>query len=93
MKVIRIAEENHGHIGIAVSMKAAFQYLVETGWITPKTEFYINNLWVELGKIMWDAGLAVTRNNMVLWCMQNADNWELWEGMFYFFVDDVIEEG
>ena len=92
MKVIHIDEENHGHIGTAVSMKAAFQYLVDAEWITPRTEFYINGSWVELGKIMWDAGLAVTRNNMVFWCMQNADNWELWDGMFYFSAEDVIEE-
>lgn len=52
MKVIHINEENHGYIGTAVSMKAAFQYLVDAEWITPKTEFYINGSWVELGKIM-----------------------------------------
>jgi hypothetical protein len=92
MKVIHIEEENHGHIGTAVSMKAAFQYLVDAKWITPKTEFYINDSWVELGKIMWDAKLAVTRDNMVFWCMQNADNWELWDGMFCFFADELIEE-
>ena len=92
MKIIHIDEENHGHIGTAVSMKAAFQYLVDAEWITPKTEFYISDSWVELGKIMWDAGLAVTRDNMVFWCMQNADNWELWDGMFYFHADDIIEE-
>ena len=92
MKVIQINEENHGHIGTAVSMKAAFQYLVDADWIKPSTEFYINDSWVQLGKIMWDAGLAVTRNNMVFWCMQNADNWELWDGMFYFSADDIIEE-
>lgn len=93
MKVIQIAEEYYGHIGTAVSMKAAFQYLVDAEWITPKTEFCINDSWVELGKIMWDAKLAVTRDNMVFWCMQNADNWELWDGMFYFSEDIVIEEG
>ena len=92
MKVIQIIEENHGHIATAVSMKAAFQYLVDAGWITPDTDFHINGSWVDLGKIMWDAGLAVTRNNMVFWCMQNADNWELWDGMFYFSEDEVIEE-
>jgi hypothetical protein len=93
MKVIHINEEFHGHIGTAVSMRAAFQHLVDAEWITPKTEFYINGSWAELGKIMWDAGLAVTRNNIVFWCMQNADNDELWDGMFYFSEDDVIEEG
>ena len=92
MQVIQINEENYGHIGTAVSMKAAFQYLVDFEWITPKTEFYINDSWVELCKIMWDAGLAVTRDNMVFWCMHNADNWELWDGMFYFSAVDVIEE-
>ena len=39
MKVININEENYGHIGTAVSMKASFQYLVDAEWITPKTEF------------------------------------------------------
>ena len=92
MNIIHIEEENHGYIGTAVSMKAAFQYLVDAEWITPKTEFYINGSWVELGKIMWDAGLAVTRDNMVFWCMQNVDNWELWDGMFYFSEESIIEE-
>ena len=92
MKVIVINEENHGEIGIAVSMKAAFQYLVDAEWITSKTEFYINDSWVELGKIMWDAGLAVTRDNIVFWCMQHASDDELWDGMFYFSAEEVIEE-
>lgn len=91
MQVITIHEENHGLIGVATTKKAAFQYLVDAEWITPKTEFYINGSWVELGKIMWDAGLAVTRNNIVFWCMQNADD-EFWDGIFYFSTDNLIEE-
>jgi hypothetical protein len=92
MKVIQIIEENHGHIGTAVSMKAAFQYLVDAKWIVPNTEFYINGRWVKLGDIMWDEGLAITRNNMVFWCMQNADNERLWDGLLYFSADELIEE-
>ena len=36
MKVIHSDEENHGHVGTAVSMKAAVQYLVDAEWITPQ---------------------------------------------------------
>ena len=92
MKIIHITEENHGHIATAVSMKAAFQYLIDAEWITPRTEFYVNDSQVELSKLMSDAGLTVTRNNIVFWCMQNMDNDELWDGMFYFSADDIIEE-
>ena len=34
----------------------------------------------------------IARNLIHFWCMQNADNWELWDGMFYFSTDDVFEE-
>ena len=33
MKIIQITEENHGHIGTAASMKAAYQHLVKRGWL------------------------------------------------------------
>jgi hypothetical protein len=29
---------------------------------------------------------------MVFWCMQNMDNDELWDGMFYFDASELIEE-
>ena len=33
MKVYTISEENHGQIGIAVSYKAALQWLVASDWV------------------------------------------------------------
>ena len=90
MKVIQINEENHGHIGTAVSMKAAFQYLVRAEWLTFNTELWLFNHWITIGKIFDDNGWYKTNESLVEWVM-NRDE-EVWDGMFYFSKDELIEE-
>ena len=90
MKVIQINEENHGHIGTAVSMKAAFQYLVRTKWLTFDTEIWLFDSWVTIGEIFDDNGWYKTNESLVEWAM-NRDE-DVWGGMFYFFGEELIEE-
>lgn len=90
MKVIQIVEENHGHIGTAVSMKAAFQYLVEAEWLTFNTDIWLFDSWVSIGEIFDDNGWQKTKEELVYWALHR--NEEAWDGMFYFSADELIEE-
>ena len=90
MKVISINEENHGHIGTAVSMKAAFQYLVRAKWLTFDTEVWLFDSWATIGEIFDDNGWQKTNEELVYWALHR--NEEVWDGMFYFSTEDVIEE-
>jgi hypothetical protein len=90
MKVIHIDEENHGHIGTAVSMKAAFQYLVRAKWLTFDTEVWLFDSWATIGEIFDDNGWQKTKEELVYWALHR--NGEVWDGMFYFSEDELIEE-
>lgn len=90
MKVICINEENHGHIGTAVSMKAAFQYLVRAAWLTFSTEIWLVDSWVTIGEIFEQNGWQKTAEELVYWALHR--DLEVWDGMFYFSDDDIIEE-
>ena len=90
MKVIQIIEENHGHIATAVSMKAAFQYLVRARWLTFDTEIWLFDSWVTIGEIFDDNDWQKTDEELEYWARQR--NEEMWDGMFYFSAEDVIEE-
>lgn len=90
MKVIHIYEENHGHIGTAVSMKAAFQYLVREKWLTFYTEVSLFDSWVTIGEIFDDNGWHLTNENLVEWAMNRDEG--VWDGMFYFGTYELIEE-
>ena len=90
MKVIQIVEENHGHIGTAVSMKAAFQYLVEADWLTFSTDVWLFDSWVAISDIFEQNGWQQTKEELVYWALHH--NPELWDGMFYFSEDELIEE-
>ena len=90
MKVVSIYEENHGLIGIAISMKAAFQYLVRTKWLTFNTEIWLFDSWVTIGNIFDDNGWHKTDENLVEWTTNRKE--EAREGMFSFYADDIIEE-
>lgn len=41
MKVIIIAEDSHGNIGVAASMTAAKRFLLATNWVTAYTMLYV----------------------------------------------------
>ena len=40
MQVITIHEENHGFVGVAATMKAAFRFLIEHDWLTLEFDLY-----------------------------------------------------
>lgn len=88
--VIIITEENHGTIGVAKDMESAFQYLVNTKWITENTQFFEPNPdcpdeFHYLGDIMKDLDRNIIDTLMFLW------KWdpEYFDGSFYFTVADV----
>lgn len=43
MKVYTIGEENHGQIGIAVSYKAALQWLIASNWVGQYNDIWCSN--------------------------------------------------
>ena len=90
MKVIHIIEENHGHIGTAVSMKAAWQFIVNKGWLGFWDAVYIFDEWVGIDEIFEQNGWNKTNENLVEWAMNRGV--DAWDGLFYFAADELIEE-
>ena len=90
MKVFVISEENHGQIGIAVSRKAALQWLIASGWISPYSD-----VWCPDENERW-GGHNMTLNELY------GENWKekffefsgnLLENMgFYIHEEELIEE-
>lgn len=89
MKVTIIYEENHGIIGVATSMKAAFQFLINGGWLSFSDNYYLFDQWTAIGKIFDDNGWEKTKESLLEWAMMPTINWD---GMFYFSEKDVYEE-
>ena len=73
-----------------MSMKAAFQYLVEAEWLTFNTDIWLFDSWATIGEIFDDNGWQKTNEELVYWALHR--NKELWDGMFYFSADELIEE-
>lgn len=94
MNIIIISEENHGDIGVATTMKAAFQFLIESSWLEFDFELYdkTTDSWYTLGKVFDAKGIEKNRKNLLAWCLENQNNWEVWDGAFYFHDDTVCEE-
>ena len=94
MKIIVIHEENHGDIGVATTMKAAFQYLIKHGWLTFGYDLYdkTTESWYTVRDIFMSKGLEETKENLLAWALENEDNWEVWDGAFYFHEDALSEE-
>jgi hypothetical protein len=36
--------------------------------------------------------LEETRENLLAWALENQNNWEVWDGAFYFHEDTIYEE-
>ena len=91
MKVITIHEENHGFIGTATTMKAAFRFLIEEGWLTPAFDLYdeATGAWYTLADVFESKGIEPTKQNILAWAMEYADDAMFWDGAFYFH-EDVI---
>ncbi len=93
MKIITIYEENHGLIGCATSMRAAFQYLISAKWIT--FEFpveTVNHKWISLEEAFIALNIERTPETLLQWCLDNAEDYDVWEGAFYFSEDELYEE-
>lgn len=90
MKVYVISEDNHGQIGIAVSPKAALQWLIASDWVGPYSE-----VWCPDENERW-GGYYMTLDDLY------GENWKekflqvsnkLWRNMgFYIYEDELIEE-
>lgn len=90
MKVYLISEDNHGHIGTAVSHKAALQWLVTSDWVDQYSE-----IWCPDENARWGG------HNKMLSALY-GENWkeeflqfsgdQLEHMGFYIHKDDLIEE-
>ena len=90
MTVIIIEEESHGGIGVAKDMESAFQYLIDTKWITENTELFEptegeEHGWFPISRAMTDLRRNLFDTLMFLW---ECDP-EYFDGSFYFTVADV----
>ena len=89
MTVIIIEEESHGGIGVAKDMESAFQYLVDSKWITEDTLLFEptegEQGWFLVSQAMLDLERNLLETLMYLW----ACDPEYFDGSFYFTVADV----
>ena len=94
MKVITIHEENHGLIGTATTMKAAFRFLIEHDWLTPTFDLYdeATGAWYTLADVFESKGIEPTKQNILAWAMEFADDAMFWDGAFYFHEDVICSE-
>ena len=94
MKVIAIHEENHGFIGIATTMKAAFRFLIEENWLTPAFDLYdeATGAWYTLDDVFKSKDIEPTKENILAWAMEYAEDAMFWDGAFYFSEDTVCSE-
>lgn len=90
--VIVINEECHGFIGIAKDMRNAFQYLLNHNWITEKTDFPIDadddSQFVHL-KDLKERFEFDNLLDTLMFMWNDSEQW--FEGMFYFYNEDIID--
>lgn len=79
-KVTIISEENHGVIGVAVSLESAIRWLIQTDWINAGTEFWIDNKWQSVEQLFGERW----RERLV------EQDEEFFEGSFYFYEKNLI---
>ena len=93
MKVITIREESHGFIGVATTMKAAFRFLIEHDWLTPEFDLYdeATGAWYTLRSVFEAKDIEPTKENILDWAMEYADDHVFWDGAFYFGTNIVHE--
>lgn len=93
MKIITIHEENHGLIGCATSMRAAFQYLIRTKWLTFNYSIEtVDHKWVSLEEAFIAWNIERTPETLLQWCLDNAEEYDIWESSFYFDEEELYEE-
>lgn len=94
MKAIIIYEDNAGDIGVATTMKAAFQFLIEYNWLTFGHELYdeATKSWYSIRDVFMSKGLEETKENLLAWALEHENDWKVWDGSFYFHEDTIHEE-
>lgn len=90
--VIIINEECQGFIGVAKDIKSAFQYLLNYNWITEKTDFLINaddnSEFVHL-KHLKERFKCDNLLDILVLMWEDSEQW--FEGMFYFYNENIID--
>lgn len=79
-KVIIIREECHGVIGVAVDLKSAIRWLIQTDWIDGGTNFWVDEKWQTAKQLFgknWQEKIV-------------EQDEEFFEGSFYFCEEDLI---
>lgn len=76
MKVYVISEDNHGQIGVAVSRKAALQWLIDTNWVGQ-----YSSIWCPDETERW-GGYNMTLDDLY---------GENWKEKFLQFSDELLE--
>jgi hypothetical protein len=87
MRVITVAEDNHGQIGIAKTYEDAVHFLVKNNWLDELTEIYVGDETYKT--VIEDLGedwLAV----MLDWSIEKFG--EYFDGCFYLDSVEVYEE-
>ena len=79
-KIIIIYEENHGVIGVAVDLKSAIYWLIETDWINAHTNFWVDKKWQTVEKLFGEHWREIL--------VEQEE--EFFEGSFYFDEKDLI---
>ena len=91
MKVVAVFEESAGYLTTAVSMKAAWQYLVREGWLTFDDGVRFSDGYiVDIAYIFEINGWNQTQENLVRFAMSR--NEEEWEDAFAFVETFLVEE-
>lgn len=90
MKVYTISEESHGQIGIAVSYKAALQWLVASGWVNQYSNIWCpdeNERWHGYDKTLGDLYGENWKEKFLQFSDEQLENM-----CFYIYEEELIEE-
>ena len=79
-KVTIICEENHGVIGVAVSLESAIRWLIQTNWITARMDFWVDGKFQTAEELFGERW----RERLV------EQDEEFFEGSFYFYERELI---
>ena len=86
MRVVTVAEDNHGQIGIAMTYADAVHFLVNENWLSELTEvYYGDEVYKTVVEDLGEDWLAV----MLDWSMEQFC--EYFEGYFYLDSIEVYE--
>lgn len=87
MRVVTVAEENHGQIGIASTYENAVHFLVNTDWLSELTEVYRDGF-DDTCPIVEDLGTEWLAE-LLGWSMEKFN--EYFDGCFYLESEEVYE--